>query len=164
MAEVEVDTSEWQDLSALLTDMTSRAKNLDPVLIPAAQTLSTVITKSFEQSNSPLGGAWAPLADSTVRGRRRGSSKPLVDTGALRGSIATQAEGDKIRFGISGAPATYGGVHQVGTRTAGRKRNTTIDARPFLPIDGGKADFSSGRAKTWLDRLQKRVLKYILGT
>lgn len=37
-------------------------------------------------------GPWAPLADSTVAGRRRGldglrSSKPLVDTGYLRASV-----------------------------------------------------------------------------
>ena len=164
MAQIEVDTSAWGDLQTQLSDMVKRSKDISSVTDASAATLATVIDKSFETSSSPLGGAWQPLSPSTVAKRRRGSSKPLVDTGALRGSVNTSANNDIITFGISGAPTTYGGAHQFGTSNAGKGRSTTIPARPYLPLTQQGSDFSSGRARVWFDRMMKRVRSYILGS
>jgi phage virion morphogenesis protein len=163
MAEFTFDTDAWGELQKQIADMEARAKDASPATKVAAATLDTVIQSSFELSNSPQGEPWAPLAESTIAQRRRGSSRALVDTGQLKAATFTRASKTGVMFGVSGAPATYAGTHQFGTTKAGRSRNVKIKARPFLPLDdSGKPVFSGGRAAKWLKRAQKRVTDYIL--
>ena len=163
MAELKFSVKGLDKIRGSIGDMEERAKNLEPVLKGRAETLNTLIDDSFEKSRSPLGEKWSPLSPATVRGRRRGSSKPLVDTGVLRQSSFAQASKNSILFGVSGEATSRGAAHQFGTKKSGRNRNTVIPARPFLPVsDTGKPSFSSGPALKWLERLRKRIITYII--
>lgn len=137
-----------------LEEVKARMADLSPVLQGSAATLGAVILRSFSRSESPLGEKWAPLAQSTVKRRREGSSKPLIDTGNLRGSVATQATKDSVKFGVSGTAAEYGPVHQFGS--------VRIPRRRFLPVDAsGEPDLSTGRAARWAAQQLKRIATYI---
>lgn len=150
-------------LDRLALPVLERLGNLEPVLRKRAALLDGVVQTSFRQSKSPLGEAWAALAPSTVERRRKGSSKPLVDTGQLRQSVTIVAGKDRITFGVSGPAQTYGPVHQFGTSRAGRKRNVRIPRRAFLPIDtSGETSFATGAAKRWFDGTAEAVVQYVL--
>src|SRR5574341_1107956 len=95
----------------LLESMEQRVSTLQPVLEVYAQDLKTLVDDSFDQSRAPDGNAWAPLAPSTIARRRRGSSKPLVDTGRLRNSITAVALNDTLRVGTN---VIYAGIQQFG--------------------------------------------------
>ena len=70
------------------------------------------INKNFDTSGGMVGG-WAPLSPNTIAGRRRGSNKPLQDTGALRRSLNHyEVHGDReVTIGSNlpyAAPVTEG--------------------------------------------------------
>lgn len=68
---------------------------------------------------------WPPLKPETVK--RKGSSRPLIDTGRLRDSITHKVEGDKALVGIFGGEVlVYAAVHEFGSP----KRN--IPERSYL--------------------------------
>src|SRR5574342_1146421 len=97
-----------RELDRKIEGVTRRARDLSPVLRGRAEVLrSEIVTNSFGKSMSPQGMPWRPLAASTVARRRRGSSKPLIDTGALRGAVTTRATQQSLFFGVSGSPAVY---------------------------------------------------------
>ena len=61
-------------------------------------------------------GSWKPLEDSTIARRRKGSNRPLLDTGILIGALNVGAPGNLyrqikhgIRFGFGGASRHPGG-------------------------------------------------------
>jgi len=79
------------------------------------------IHKSFEDSESPLGGRWAPLK----KKRADGSSKPLVTKNAtLMNSFRIMKLTAKTA--VIGSTVNYGRWHQAGT--------DTIPRRAFLPF------------------------------
>ena len=156
---IEINDQFLAELKGAVEDIEERCNNLDPVLEPAAQFLGKAIDDSFKRSESIFGGKWQNLAPSTVERRRKNSSKPLIDTGQLRGQsyaglVSTSRNRRSILTGVSGAPAVYGPTHQYG--------RGPIPARPFLPIVGDKANFESGRAEKWYKRTMRRLRKYIL--
>lgn len=152
--EVKVDASALEDLANAIGDAAERAADLTPVTKPAAERLRGIITLSFSQSKGPNGEAWRPLAPSTVERRRKGSSKPLIDTGLLRKSIAVKGEKQAVTFGVSGSANQYAPFHQFGTKR--------IPRRPFLPTDeAGKPVFDGGKARQWIQRTMTEVLDYI---
>lgn len=55
---------------------------------------------------------WKPLAASTIRGRRRGSSAPLQDTGKLKQSFAYEVAGNEVKIGTVNRVAPF---HEFGT-------------------------------------------------
>ena len=152
---VKFDLAGLRKLGERVAGMRERAADLSPVLKRQATALDGVIQGAFAGSRSPNGSAWKPLADATIKRRRRGSSKPLADTGQLRSAIAVKGEKRSVTFGVSGAPATYGPTHQFG--------RGAIPRRPFLPLDeDGDGDFSAGDAKTWKERTFARVAAYVV--
>lgn len=69
--------------------------------------------------------SWPPLRPETIK--RKGSSRPLIDTGRLRDSITHKVEGDKALVGIfGGGVLIYAAVHEFGSP----KRN--IPERSYL--------------------------------
>lgn len=141
------------EVVARLVAVQARSRDLRPVLEVAAADTVALIDDAFETSTSPAGELWAPLAESTVRRRRQGSSKPLVDTARLRTSANARVEGAKLRFGTS---ASYGIFHQAGS---GRMR------REFLPVDGEPGAYTLGRSGAALehwDRVRAMVKRYVL--
>lgn len=142
-------------LEKMIDGVTKRLDNLDSLLRKRARVLDGMIQRGFRESRSPYGKAWKPLAPATVARRRKGSSKPLIDTGQLRKSVTVMASYDSIHFGLSGAPATYGPVHQFG--------GESIPARPFFPIDEiGETSFDTGPARDWYDKTTAAILDYVL--
>lgn len=79
------------------------------------------IVHGFSRSEGPY-GPWRPLAPATIRRRRGGSDKPLLDTGRLRNSITHEANSLSVLVGTN---VEYAAFHQFGT-----KRKTTRDFTP----------------------------------
>ncbi|AKF08886.1 phage virion morphogenesis protein [Sandaracinus amylolyticus] len=105
-----------------------RARDLSPILRVIAEDTKTLVDDSFDQSRSPSGAPFAPLAPATKARRRKGSSKPLVDTGRLRNSVSASAAGNLLSVGTN---VVYGATHQYGSKR--------VPARPFLPFAGDPA-------------------------
>jgi phage virion morphogenesis protein len=152
--DIKVNVSGLEEMAGDIAAAAARAADLSPVTKPAAERLRSIITLSFSQSKSPLGEPWRPLAESTVARRRMGSSKPLIDTGLLRKSVATRGEKQGVVFGVSGSAGEYAQFHQFGTRK--------IPRRAFMPTDAsGKPVFDSGSARKWIEQTMKAALDYI---
>lgn len=152
--EVKVKTEALERMADDIDDAVKRAMDLSPVTKPAAERLRGIITLSFSQSRSPLGEAWRPLAPSTVARRRKGSAKPLIDTGLLRKSVSVRGEKQAVAFGVSGSAAEYAPYHQFG--------GSKIPRRAFLPTDEkGTPVFDGGSAQKWIARTMREVLDYI---
>lgn len=127
-----------------------RLRDMTPLTRVLAADVKTLIDDSFEQSRSPDGSPWEALAPSTVARRRQGSSKPLVDTGTLRGSVSARGTAEGVMFG---AGASYGPFHQFGTRT--------VPARPFLPVTPSGQFMRSGPAATELAAIKRAFIEYL---
>lgn len=126
--------------------MVARVKSLRPAMEAGALDIKKLVDDAFYKSIDPnTGASWQPLAESTIKRRRQGSSKPLVDTGRLRGSISTKAFDKSIVYGTN---VVYAGPHQKGTRK--------IPQRRFLPTD-----FSAGPAALTAQKIVRRILNYI---
>jgi len=67
---------------------------------------------------------WPPLKPETIK--RKGSSKPLIDTGKLMNSITHKVEKSVVKVGVFGEYAVVAAVHELGSAV----RN--IPARPYL--------------------------------
>ena len=136
-------------------EMAERAGNLTPVLQVLAQDLKTVVDNAFDQSKSPGGAPWKPLAESTLKRRRSGKgrgpkAKPLIDTARLRNSANTRALPRAIQFGSN---VEYAAAQQFGT---GR-----IPARPFLPVEPTGEFTQRGPAEAWLREAEEAIANYI---
>ena len=135
--------------------MVARVKSLKPAMEAGALDIKKLVDDAFYKSIDPnTGVAWKPLQESTTDRRRQGPGpasrkrihKPLVDTGRLRGSIATKAFDKSITYGTN---VEYAGPHQFGTKK--------IPQRRFLPTD-----FSTGPAAVTAQKIIRRILNYII--
>jgi len=119
-----------------------------------AQILVSDTRRRFGLSQAPDGSTWAPLKYR----RKRGGSKPLLDTGMLRNSITGYGTD---RGAVVGSNLHYAAIHQFGgpiirsvrwrpnsnrsSRAARRRRAMVrrvvghIPARPFLGISAEAA-------------------------
>lgn len=61
-----------------------------PLMRYIAGDMQTKVDFRFRLSKNPNGETWAPLSLVTISRRRKGSNKPLVDTGELRASITSR--------------------------------------------------------------------------
>lgn len=78
------------------------------------------ILSGLDAYDSPL----LPLAPSTIK--RKKSNKPLIDTGALLGSVTYYATESNITVGIN-QTAPYGRLHNEGLG---------VPKRQFIPLEG----------------------------
>lgn len=157
---MKVEAKGLDKIQAQLLQMSKRAADVTPALKVGALDVKTTIVDAFRKSQDPATGEpWKALEPETVARRRRGSSKPLVDTGKLRGSIATAIGKDKMsRPAIFvGSTVPYAETHQKGSPTK------NIPQRRFLPtVDGqfwGGAPGSAAAATA--ARVSQRVLNYL---
>lgn len=141
-----------------LRDLAARLRDLSPVLRVAGEELRTLSSDSFRRSREPGGAPWRPLAASTIARRRRGSSKPLLDTGLLANSITYRATRSGVTLGTS---VPYAAPHQLGAQGAGRSRRVRIPARPFLPFDEAGQYTDRGPAAAVMRRIERMVAAYI---
>ena len=152
---IEVDVGTLPLLAERIAEIRARLQKLTPILDRQALLLASLIDDSFQNSRSPLGEPWSPLAPATIEKRRKGSGKPLVDTAQLRQASFARTKGQSIVFGTSGAPATYGVFHVTGTKNMPR--------RAYLPMDENlRPNFSSGPAAEWLAQTEEHVINFLL--
>ena len=107
------------------------------------------IRERFNKEQSPEGQKWKPLAQSTIRRRKkrhkRGNMKILQDTGALRRSIAYEAGSNSVKVG---SVLEYARTHQFG--------RGKIPARPFLGV-------TEGEKKHIVSMFRQYIKRHILG-
>lgn len=137
---------------AELEGISDRTRDLSPVTEVLAQDLRTLIDDSFDESRTPDGLPWAPLADSTRRKRRRKNGKPLIDTGRLRNSIAVEALPRAIAFGTNTA---YAPPQQFGSP------KTHLRGRAFLPVTPAGEFMQGGPSGAWLAQAENAIADYL---
>ena len=77
----------FEEFKAIIDEKTKRANNLVPILRKITEDMQTKVDMRFRQAKDPDGNPWEPLKESTISNRRKGSSKPLNDSGDLKQSI-----------------------------------------------------------------------------
>lgn len=116
---------------------------MKPILNIIAQDMVKEAQLNFRNSQGPNAEKWKPLSTLTISMRRKGSSKPLVDTGTLRRSIRGIATGTQA---IVGTNLKYAAIHQFGGTIRPKKAKSlkfgnhfrsqvVIPARPYLGIN-----------------------------
>lgn len=146
---IDVDARE---VNAALSRLREHIGNLTPVMRSIGQTLVTGVDLGFRAQSDPWGGAWAPLAMSTLKRRRGTSAHVLRDTGRLVNSFSYRADARSVTVGTD---VIYAAVHQFGAERGafGRTRRGApipwgrIPPRPMLPIRGGQVDLPSDTAE-----------------
>lgn len=86
---------------------------------------------------------WDKLSPITISMRRKGSSKPLQDTGRLRASIRPSATRTKA---VVGTNLVYARIHNEGGRS-GRGKSVNIPQRKFM----------------WLSKSARKLFTKMLG-
>ncbi len=109
----------------LINNIEEKINDLSPVLSSFSANIEKNISENFSQGNPN----WPALSPTTLKSKQ-GSSKMLVNSGALKNSIRTNIKPDGI---ILGAYKAYAAIqHYGGYACKGRK--TKIPARPFLSL------------------------------
>ena len=165
---IEVDDRQVIDA---LDRLRQAASDLTPVMKSIGEDLVETIRLGFRDSTDPWGRPWQPLSALTLA-MRRGGSKPLMDTGSLRNSISHQANATSVTVGTNDL---RGPVHQFGAVIKPKKgkylsfgrgtvwamlKQSTIPARPFMPIRGGRADLPPG----WQEQITDTIGDYLRRT
>ena len=103
------------------------------------------IRERFNKEQSPDGQKWKPLAESTIKRRKkrhkRGNMKILQDTDELRRSIAYEADSHSVRVG---SKLKYARTHQFG--------RGKIPARPFLGVTNNEKEHITSMFRQYLKR------------
>lgn len=113
----------------------ARGEDFTPVTEEIANHLYNLTDEAFDDESSYTGTPWARLADSTVKAK--GHGRILWDEGDMRGSLFSEADDSGAFVGVNAHvnDYPYPAVHQFGAENAGRSKNITIEARPYLPFD-----------------------------
>ncbi len=150
-AAISVESRDLTRANARLQALARRGQDMTPMLDNIGASLVASTQQRFEREEGPDGKAWTPLSKATLLNRLGGKRKAFTKKGALRKPAARRLAGFKIlqvsgllRDSIThrasgtqvevGTNKIYGGIHQRGGK-AGRGRQVTIPARPYLGID-----------------------------
>lgn len=131
MIKIDIDDRE---VRAALADLARKLSDLTPAMHNIAQALESETERRFDVE----GPGWPGLSPTTIRQREKSGHWPgkmLQVSGDLARSIESEAG---PRHALVSVNKRYAAIHQFGGK-AGRGRNVTIPARPFLPIDAGGA-------------------------
>jgi phage gpG-like protein len=112
------DFSKLQALTRLLGELNP---TFSKAVENSAREIERLIVREFDTQRDPYGGAWTPLKPATIK--RKGSSRILVDSGALKDSVRVDASGSKVRILMN----DYALFHQTGT--------SRLPVRKILPDD-----------------------------
>lgn len=99
------------ELKAGLARLAAKLGNLKPFFNDVGETLLNSTRARFTSQTDPDGHGWKPLSEDYRRHKQRNADKILTLSGALRGTLAKQADQDSLRIGT---PLIYGAVHQFG--------------------------------------------------
>lgn len=152
-------------VAAKIRAMMAAGEQLEDLHKRIGAALVSNVQLGFKSGASPGGQSWAPLKI------RKG--QPLRDTGRLRSSITSSADGDGVTVGTN---VDYAAVHQFGAvihpkKAGGRlvfangaggmifAKKVTIPARPFMPIDrSGAVDLPASYQRTVISRIRAHFL------
>lgn len=126
---IEVNIEGLGAVQRALQRLGDRAADLRPAFREIGAGVVAESQLGFKESRDPYGTPWAALKASTIARRRKGSAKPLLDTGRLRNSITYRLLG--VAGVDIGTNTRYAAIHQLGGR-AGRGRKVSIPARTFI--------------------------------
>jgi phage gpG-like protein len=137
---------------ARLEKLAREIKNLPDVRARLNQELASraleLVQEGFRNQHDPYGQDWAPLAASTLRGRRHGPKKRspriLEDTGIGRNSYSARADENGFRVG---SIVMYMRFHQLGTRN--------MPSRKTVPSGPAAGEWSSPLRTTAIRFLTK---------
>ena len=122
MISFEIRDAELQQAIARVID---NAKDQTRPLNRASIIMRQSVDKNFRVGGRPK---WKPLAASTIKRRRKGSSRPLLNTGIhIRDTIRTESDAYSARVGPGFGPIPR--VHQFGL-------NETIAVRSYVRKGG----------------------------
>jgi phage gpG-like protein len=128
--EVRVSTKGLEAVAAALNHAADALADTRPLLYKIKDYGIRAHKDRFASGISPDGAAWAPNAESTIS--IKGSSSPLVQSGALSGSITGYIRAPRtVVIGTSdpkGAQQQAGYIVAPGARFAG----AMVPARPFM--------------------------------
>lgn len=137
------------------------------------QSLLNWIDRNFRREG--LEQRWPPLSMNTIASRRKGSSKPLQDTGRLRQSFTSKVTGNRVEAGTQNQIAEF---HHKGTspyiirpnkasvlafrtaegmRFAKRVRHPGLPARPLVPSDAVTEQIGIRMINSELKRLANEI-------
>lgn len=110
MIETKFDTSKVKKLTSKLL------AHLQPETLVKAMGLRLLsdVDKQFRTEGSHFGKKWAPLKESTIARRRRGSSRILQDSGRLKTSFIDFGVKINRTQGIIGSMVEYASDHEFG--------------------------------------------------
>ncbi|RLI74767.1 hypothetical protein DRO97_05075 [Archaeoglobales archaeon] len=111
-----------KDINKIPDLLNSLEKEKEEILKKAGAFLEGAIKETITKGRPE----WSPLKPETIK--RKGSSKPLIDTGKLRASITHRIEGNIIKVGVFGEEALIAAVHEFGSP----KKN--IPQRSFIRV------------------------------
>lgn len=154
---VTVDDSVAQ---AKIAALLKAGRNLQPLHDRIGSSLKNQVRAGFKAGRSPYGQAWKSVL------LRQG--QPLRDTGRLQSSVDYAASGDGVTVGTK---LIYARVHQYGAVIKAknapflvfpngqgglfRKKQVTIPARPYLPLNpSGQAVLPPTWEKTVVQRIR----------
>lgn len=97
-----------------------------------AQLFRSLVVRAFNSRGATNGKPWPKLQRATIRAK--GSSKPLIDSGQLRNSIAVIDDGDNVFVGIESKKQRSGGgplvdiaaVHEFGKVIAQQRGGNVV--------------------------------------
>jgi len=115
---------------AALQSLAERGSNMQSVFQEIGSYLQSEVESNFESETAPDGTGWAGHSTATLL-RRGAGAKKLRDRGHLYGSLSYSASHSQVAVGTNRA---YARIHQMGGQ-AGRGRQVTIPARPFLGLN-----------------------------
>lgn len=128
---VDIDTGPVQ---RALQRLGERARDLSPAFREIGEGVKADAALRFKDSRDPYGAAWVPLKPATIARRRKRSTKPLLDTGRLRNSIASRLLGGAgVEVGTSVA---YAAIHQFGGEISFGARSIRVRLRKVKLEDG----------------------------
>lgn len=159
MASINVDVID-NGVTAKIRAMVAAGENLQPLHERIGAGLLSNIRLGFKAGSSPYGQPWAPLK---IR-----QGQPLRDTGRLQNSITPAADATGVTIGTN---VRYAAIHQfggtirpkagpflvfpIGGGRFARKKQVTIPARPFMPLDDtGAPNLPPGYQKTVINRIR----------
>jgi phage gpG-like protein len=113
---------------------------MEPVMTDIGEHVASLVDLTFTDAADPYGSPWLPLK----KPRKDGSSKPLNDTGRLKGSITSNASALEA---IIGTNVAYGKYHQLGLGSP---------QRAFLPTQEG------GLPESWEREVLDIIHRYLV--
>jgi len=116
-----------------LDTLQNKLSNTKPLMTAIAHHLEEIVHHSFEVERTPDGKGWSPIKP------RKGDKSPtkiLKDSGHMQETIYSKSTNNTATVGLNAVAGNfqYPLTHQFGTNKAGKNRNITIEARPFMPI------------------------------